>query len=310
MSELRVTIGLPVYNGENFIEDTINSILNQQFQDFELIISDNASTDRTESICREFARGDNRIQYYRNDKNIGAAPNFNNIVPKARGEYFKWMAHDDVIMPEFLNRCVEVLDNDTNAVLACPSVQFINANGDLLEKYASPFRTADPDPVVRFRETLYGHRCFEVFGLIRLNELKKTNLIGCYNHGDGVLLSHLALLGKFAEITDGLFLSRRHEKQSMYMFGITRQGAKSDFDAYARWFDQRNIDGVPRSYSRRLADYFFMIRSTLVFPEQRRACYRSLLKWLLFHWRIIAGEWKRSIYHSLGFDSRPRYYKA
>lgn len=307
MSEPRVTIGLPVYNGENFIEDAINSILNQQFQDFELIISDNASTDRTESICREFARGDNRIQYYRNDKNIGAAPNFNNIVPKARGEFFKWMAHDDVIMPEFLNCCVEVLDNNTNAVLACPSVQFINANGDLLEKYVSPFRTADPDPVVRFRETLYGHRCFEVFGLVRLSALKKTQLIRGYNHGDGVLLSQLALMGKFADIPEELFFSRRHEEQSMYIFGVTNPEAEPDADAYARWFDPSNSKGIPHSYSKSLVDYFSMIRTTKMFPQQRRTCYIFVVKWLLFHWKIIAGEWKRSVYHFLGYDSRPRH---
>ena len=93
----RVTIGLPVYNGENYLAEAIDSILGQTFTDFELIISDNASTDRTEEICRRYAAEDDRIRYFRHDRNRGASPNYNFTVEKARGEYFKWAAHDDVL---------------------------------------------------------------------------------------------------------------------------------------------------------------------------------------------------------------------
>ena len=98
----RVSIGLPVYNGENFLEFALDSILGQTFQDFELIISDNASTDATESICRRYAAKDSRIRYYRNPNNQGAAQNYNRVFALARGEYFKWAAHDDVCKPNYL----------------------------------------------------------------------------------------------------------------------------------------------------------------------------------------------------------------
>ncbi|MEO1346882.1 MAG: glycosyltransferase family A protein, partial [Pseudomonadota bacterium] len=114
----RVTIGVPVYNGDAYLAEALDSILNQTFTDFEVIISDNASTDGTEQICRDYAARDDRVRYIRQEKNLGAAPNFNLLVPIARGEYFKWAASDDLIAPEFLNYCVEALEKEFDASLA------------------------------------------------------------------------------------------------------------------------------------------------------------------------------------------------
>jgi len=113
----RVSIGLPVYNGENYLEEAIDSILAQTYKDFELIISDNASTDRTPDICQAYANKDPRIRYYRNEKNIGAAVNFNRVFELSSSEYFKWAAHDDIIAPDYISECIEILDNDDSIVL-------------------------------------------------------------------------------------------------------------------------------------------------------------------------------------------------
>lgn len=296
MEKPRVTIGLPVFNGENFLSQAIASVLEQDYADFELIIRDNASTDGTAAICLEACKQDSRIRYLRSESNVGAAPNFNAIVGDARGQYFKWLAHDDLMAPTFLSRCVETLVQDPASVLACPRVRFIDAAGEPLKDYISPFRSADPDPVVRFKETLSGHPCYEVFGLIRLDELRKTRLIGSYKHGDGVLLSHLALLGRFAEIPDYLFFSRRHQGQSMYVYGITNPDAKEDPDAYARWFDARNAEtGVPLNFSRRLAEYRWMIGNTPLSPMNRLALYRILVAWSYRNRHRIKKEWRRAI---------------
>src|SRR5215207_1517689 len=106
----RVSVGLPVYNGENYLAEAIDSVLAQTYQNFELIISDNASTDSTEEICRDYAARDRRIRYFREPQNRGAAWNFNHTFELARGEYFKWVAHDDVIGPQYLARTVDQLD--------------------------------------------------------------------------------------------------------------------------------------------------------------------------------------------------------
>ena len=103
----RVSIGLPIYNGENLVIETLDSFLSQTFSDFEVIISDNGSIDRTQQICEDYAAKDGRIKYYRNLKNLGVAPNLNRVFELSSGEYFKWADHDDLLAPDFLLRCVE-----------------------------------------------------------------------------------------------------------------------------------------------------------------------------------------------------------
>jgi glycosyltransferase involved in cell wall biosynthesis len=307
MNVPKISIGLPVYNGENFLREAILSVLNQSCQDFELIIRDNASTDKTEEISREFANRDARIRYIRNETNVGAGPNFNSIVALARGQYFKWLAHDDIMAPTFLERCLEFLEKDPSAVLAYPRVRYIDAQGQSQEDYVSRFPINDGDPVLRFAKMIRpGHRCFEVFGLIRLDKLRQTRLIGCYNHGDGVLLAHLALLGRFAEVPENLLCSRRHDKQSMYMFGVAYRKAIPDYEAYANWFDPKNRVGLSRSFNKALVDYLHMTRRSPLSSAQRLACYRIVGRWFLSCWRGIAGEWKRAVFHACGIRLKSR----
>ena len=109
--EVKVTIGIPVYNGEDFLEKAVDSLLSQTYEDFELIISDNASTDRTEEICRRYAAQDPRVKYVRNTENLGAAKNYNQLVDMAKGEYFKWAAHDDICLPIIIETFPLLLKN-------------------------------------------------------------------------------------------------------------------------------------------------------------------------------------------------------
>ena len=108
----RLSIGLPVYNGENYLAESLDALLGQSFEDFELIISDNASTDGTAAISRRYERLDSRVRYVRQPRNVGLAPNHNIVVEQARGELFKWASHDDVYGRELLERCVVALDEN------------------------------------------------------------------------------------------------------------------------------------------------------------------------------------------------------
>src|ERR1700751_3041805 len=130
-----VTVGLFVYNGERFIEEVLRSILNQTFTDFELIISDNASTDRTGQIAEAYAERDSRIRYYRSEKNMGAGWNVRRVYELATGKYFKQAAADDLLEPDFLRRCVEALENDRDCVLACARTKEIDENGVFIKNY-------------------------------------------------------------------------------------------------------------------------------------------------------------------------------
>ncbi len=132
-----ISIGLPVYNGENFLKHTLDSILAQTFKDFEVIIADNASTDSTEKICREYADRDKRICYHRNEENIGAARNYNRVFELSTGKYFKWAAHDDLYASEYLERCFEVLERLPSVVLCYSQVMFVDEQGQQIRKSSS-----------------------------------------------------------------------------------------------------------------------------------------------------------------------------
>lgn len=211
-----VSIGLPVYNGEDYLEDAIAAFLRQTFTDFELIISDNASSDRTEAICRSFAAQDPRIRYYRNAENIGAAENFNRVVHLAGGKYFKWAAHDDLCEPTFLERCVEVLDSDPSVVLCSTEVGCIDWAGTIINpKRDVPRHLHSWDPVERFRAiVLHTFWSYEIFGLIRLDVLRKTQLQRANYGTDRVILAELSLHGRFIQVPETLFFRRFHLKQS------------------------------------------------------------------------------------------------
>ena len=113
---VKLSIGLPVYNGELFIERSIESILAQTFTDFELIISDNASTDSTQEICQNFSKKDDRIQIFKQEKNIGIHRNFYFLLSQAKGKYFAWAAVDDYLDKDFMEKNLKVLESHNSIV--------------------------------------------------------------------------------------------------------------------------------------------------------------------------------------------------
>src|SRR5712691_1090037 len=160
-----LSIGLFVYNGERFLEEVLHSILSQTFTDFELIISDNASTDRTGELAQAYAKRDDRIRYYRNEKNMGAGWNVRRVYELATGKYFKWAAADDLLEPDLLRRCVEILESDPDCVVAYARTKEVDENGTFIKNYITPMKTDSSDPVERFRGILMtgGDMCYQIF---------------------------------------------------------------------------------------------------------------------------------------------------
>lgn len=232
MSHVTITLAMPVFNGAEFLPAAIASIEQQTFQHYRVIVSDNASTDETESICRAWAERDDRVVYIRQEENIGAAPNFNVLFEHAEGPYFKWVAHDDILAPTFLETCIGQLEANPEAVLCHTLVQYIDESGRPYDTYRRPGRFGDDHQPTRFRDAVKFHPCFDVFGVIRTAALAETDLIGRYSHGDGVLLAHLVLKGPFILVDEELFLSRQHKRQSGEILRANR-----DRRAYAEWFD-------------------------------------------------------------------------
>ncbi|MGE0409137.1 MAG: glycosyltransferase family 2 protein [Amphiplicatus sp.] len=213
----RVSLAMPVYNGENYIEAAIASILTQDFADFELIITDNASSDRTESICRQYAEKDSRVNYVRNPKNLGAAPNYNRGFELARGDYLKWCAHDDLISPNYLSECVKILDERPEVALAFGRTQCIDSHGAHIPMVGEAIPSlAGLSPAGRFGKVIrFSGTCFEIFGLFRMETLRKTSLHRLYYGSDRALLAETALLGEFAPADKAVFYNREHRTRSI-----------------------------------------------------------------------------------------------
>jgi glycosyltransferase involved in cell wall biosynthesis len=119
-----ISIGLPVYNGEQFLLEKFDSLLSQTFQNFEIIVSDNASTDATKSICESYLKKDFRIKYFKQEQNFGAIANYNFVLEKANGEYFVWTAVDDIMEPNFLEKLIQKLQQNEQAIACMSNIKF------------------------------------------------------------------------------------------------------------------------------------------------------------------------------------------
>jgi glycosyltransferase involved in cell wall biosynthesis len=211
----RVSIGLPVFNGENYLAEAIQSVLEQSLSDLELIISDNASNDRTEEICRDYASTDSRIRYFRNSSNLGAAPNYNIAWDHGQGEYFKWLAHDDRLLPHFVENTVRVLDDNPDAVLCNTVTEYIGADGEHLGYYRSPLsETSDPDPSRRLAAMiLKSHVCIDFFGMVRRKSMEGSLLHQAFSGADKAFLAQMALRGRMLQIEPVQVQMREHPRR-------------------------------------------------------------------------------------------------
>jgi glycosyltransferase involved in cell wall biosynthesis len=275
----KVTIGMPVYNGEPYLAEAIESILNQTFIDYELIISDNGSTDKTQQICQAYARKDNCIRYYRHEQNKGAAWNFNRVFDLATGDYFQWLAADDIIGNDSLAQCVAVLDRDPSVVLAFHKASIIDETGKVLHTYNVKLNTDSPTPYIRFRDLLLGHRCFEIFGLIRTKTLRQTSVMGNYGHADGVLLARLSLLGRFQEASGAHFFARKHPNQSMNVYGVYTN-ILPDYHKYSAWFDPKNAERIIYPHWTIFAEFWRNVWQTSISLKQQIICTYYIVKWV------------------------------
>jgi len=285
-----VSIGIPVYNGERYLAQALNAIVEQTFGDFEVIISDNASTDGTREICERFASQDDRIRYFRQSQNRGGAWNFNEVVHRANGEYFKWAAHDDLIDPTFLQVCVENLDAAPPDVILCyPKTTMIDADGDVLSHYEDNLDIRQRTPAGRYRAYLKNYELSNaMFGLFRIDSLRKTRLHGTYDSADVVLFSEIAFVGQIWEVPDRLFKRRWHD-------GMSRRANPTNRDI-ALWFDPKNEDVRIMPRTRLFLENIravFVIRMSL--PQQINCGWVLFAEWGPRYWRVVGGELKREL---------------
>ena len=292
-----LSIGLFLYNGEKFLAAAIESILNQTFGDFELIISDNCSTDRSGDICRRYAALDERIRYYRNDRNMGAGWNLRRVYDLASGKYFKQAAHDDMIQQDYLRLCVDALEADESLVLAHSLTRVIDEAGQFVENYDDGMRTSSFNPVVRARDLLLrGRGVYPIFGVIRMQALHQLPPQGSYTHSARVLLLQLGLLGRYYEVPEYLFISTHHSGQSQWTFSERSRSKGFRLTRScgtlppAEWWDPAKARTLVFPEWKVIKEFVVSVACAPLTPWQQLQCYALVGRWMARYHRRMGRD--------------------
>jgi glycosyltransferase involved in cell wall biosynthesis len=260
----RVSIGLPVWNGELFLPQALDSLLGQTFSDFELIISDNASTDATEAICKDYGARDSRIRYYRNDENIGLQANTQRVLDLATAPLFMWACHDDTWDLTYLEKMVDKLDRDKSLVLAGCNAASIDERGTLRTFYDNERVYSLDNLFDRARRMISEHpqggHAFLIVGVMRTPIAQRLNLadfnaISNLNRGkyawDKRALFRLLFEGGFYVSNETMYF---HRDVNDIWWGL-RKPADRSVQAKLRRATQHSLD---------LHDYFGTLRRVVL----------------------------------------------
>jgi glycosyltransferase involved in cell wall biosynthesis len=296
----RLSVGLPVYNGERHLAESIEALLGQSYEDFELIISDNASTDSTAGICQHYANQDSRIRYIRQPRNIGLSPNHNFALEQSRGEFFKWAASDDLYGRDLLKCCVEALDEYPDVVLAHSYEAVVDDASNVTQALDYPLATDSSRAPDRFRSILYGGsgmfessdpavrgfvrvdnsgmlRACDVYGVTRTDVMRHVAPLGSYHHSDRIIICALALRGRF-HITPEWLYFRRDTPDRTYNKAPKLRDRSEVNDPVRK---NRLLHPTARLVAEYLLAYAGAIRQAPLSSADRRECYRDLTRWML-----------------------------
>ncbi|MGA2514330.1 MAG: glycosyltransferase [Candidatus Limnocylindrales bacterium] len=206
-----VTIGMPTYNGERFLAESLDSLLAQDYPNFELVISDNCSTDETERIARAYAGRSDRVRYVRHETHVGVSASFNRVLGLAGGTYFMWATDHDLWEPALISRCVAALEADPAAVLAYPQSLLIDENGAVIEEMDDQIELGQRSALVRYKRLIWRlHVCNMIYGVARREALVATGGFPDVFGPDHVVLGRLALRGPILRVGGHLYLRRQN----------------------------------------------------------------------------------------------------
>jgi glycosyltransferase involved in cell wall biosynthesis len=271
----RLSVGLPVYNGEKYLAESLDSLLGQTYEDFELIISDNASTDSTPEICRRYGKQDSRIRYLVQPRNIGLVANHNLVIGQARGELFKWASDDDLYARELLGRCVAALDEYPQVVLAHSKTVLIDSVGTVLRLFDYRVAVDAVRAPERFRSMLFDGWDDYSYGVVRTKVLRRTSLLGSHHFSDRTIITEIGLHGPFCLIPDWLHFRREHADRPP---SATVRHRCATMDPRRA---NRLRHPVARLYAEYVWAYVAAIRHAPLSPADRRECYRVLARWVV-----------------------------
>jgi glycosyltransferase involved in cell wall biosynthesis len=276
----RLTLGLPVYNGERFLAASLDALLAQTYTDFELIISDNGSTDQTAEIAKHYAAIDHRVRYVRHPRNLGSSFNHNFVIEQARGEFFKWASDDDLYAPDLLQRCIDALDARPEISLAHAWTALIDDAGEIIYPIDYALTTDVPDAVMRLRSVLYADGGDDIYGVIRMSVLQQIAPFGSYHWSDRTFVAELALQGPFHNVPDFLYLRRDHPMRTSRIGrnNIRLRCTRLDPARGNRWRHP-----LVRLVGEYLLGYLGAIWRAPLTPAERLRCGGELALWIARH---------------------------
>lgn len=287
MSNALVSLGVPVFNGERFLPQTLAALRDQDHTNLEIVISDNGSTDATEEICRAAMGEDDRIRYLRHEHNRGGAWNFNHVIERASGDYIKIAAADDLILPTFVSACLAELEElGPQWVAAFPRTRLIDADGATVEVLDDEDLHVDQDsPHERLRRYLHAKAGHVVYALMRADALRSTRGIRPVVIDDIVLMIEMACRGRFALVPQQLFLQRRHANQA--------SAAGHDM---VQWFSPGSNSRFAFPFTVAQVDATRAVLTSPLPRAEKARCLHVLTRtWVIPEWRAVASDVRRAL---------------
>jgi glycosyltransferase involved in cell wall biosynthesis len=284
----RLTVGVPVYNGARYLAETLDALLAQDYRDFVVVLSDNASTDGTGEICEKYAALDPRVRYHREPANRGGAWNFSHVLDLAESELFAWNAADDVADPGHLAACVAALDAHPEAPLAFDRVRLVDGDSRVVGELGdADLDLTSPSPSARLEHFLVRQAVHLEYGVWRTAFLRAIGGEPDLRGGDVILGARLLLRAPAVLVPEQLFRSRRHPEQGSKLVGVVAQVRENRPHVRFRLaFPQTRI----------LAE---LVRSVLAAPigaREKTRCLRAVVVgWALPRKRSYASDVKQNL---------------
>ncbi len=275
-SKPKLTIGLPVFNGQRYLETALDSLLAQSYSDYELVIVDNASVDATEEICRSYAARDNRIRYHRNPENRGPAYSFYRSLELASARFYKYAADDDLYEPRFIEQCMAVVESDPSVVCCYTLAELIDEAGAHLGNLDAEIHTDSSDVSVRLWEVIdVDHLCIQLYGVVRTDVFRALRRYEGYYGWDRNLLAELAIAGRIVALPDYFFHHRLHAKSTGAMLHFARPLEElRQVDPSVNWSLQ--LSKPQRPAATRFKNYFTAVARAPLSGADRARCFAKL----------------------------------
>jgi glycosyltransferase involved in cell wall biosynthesis len=258
-----VSVGVPVYNGADYLPQALDALQAQDMDDFEVIICDNASEDATPEIAKSYAARDRRFRYHRNERNLGLAGNFNRAFELSRGKYFKWAAHDDWHPSQTLRICTEVLERDPSVVICASAVAIMDDDGEVFEEWHPEVDLRSPAPHVRFHRLIWSlGETHPLFAVMRSDALRRTPLYRPFVGADRVLIAQLALMGPIWQVPEVL----HHYRQPRMHPGVRQ---RTDRPSQAVILDPANEGRLPSRTWRLCYEHLRLVARAPLAPQHK-----------------------------------------